>query len=302
MTRDLRNIAASVYTRLRTRARERGEGVPLVHQRYAAERLLYRVAQSPYHDQFVLRGGMLYEIWGGSVYRPTSDLDLLGYGSPEPERIRACFRELAAIEVPDDGLRFASDSIRVRKMREEAEYSGVEVRLELHLHTARIPLKVDVGFGDAVVPGVEEVEYPPLLDGPAPYIRIYPRESVIAEKLHAAALFAESNTRMKDFYDLFVLSQGFSFEGATLARAIAATFERRRTPLPPALPIPATFFGNAPRAERWRGYLKKNELSAAPGDFIAIGGALREFLGPPYDALVTESDYRASWEPGGPWR
>ncbi|MCP4039142.1 MAG: nucleotidyl transferase AbiEii/AbiGii toxin family protein, partial [bacterium] len=178
MKRELRNVSASVYQRLRNRARERGEAVPLVHQRYAAERILYRIAQSPHRDRFVLRGGMLYELWGGEAYRSTNDLDLLGYGSAEPGQVEACFRDLVAVEVPDDGLRFQPDGIRVRGVREEAEYSGVEVKLELRLKTARIPLKVDVGFGDVIVPGPEEVDYPALLDGPAASIRAYSRESV----------------------------------------------------------------------------------------------------------------------------
>jgi len=229
MTRELRNVPASVYDRLRLRARKRSERVPFVHQRYAAERLLYRLTQSPYRDRFVLRGAMLYAVWGDEAYRSTSDLDLLGYGSPEPEQIKTCFQDLYAVDVPDDGLRFQPDSLRVRKVREEAEYSGVEVRLELRLRTARIRLKVDVGFGDVVVPGPEEVSFPVLLDGPAPRIRAYSRESAVAEKLHAAALFGDRNTRLKDFYDLMVLSRVFPFEGNTLAKAIAATFEQRRT-------------------------------------------------------------------------
>ncbi len=302
MKRELRNVPASVYERLRNRARERGEEVPLVHQRYAAERLLYRLAQSPYRDRFVLRGAMLYAVWGGEAYRSTKDLDLLGYGSPEPEEVEACFRDLLAVDVPDDGLRFEPDGLRVRKMREDAEYSGVEVRLELRLKTARIPLKVDVGFGDAVVPGPKEVDYPVLLDGPEPRVRVYTRESVIAEKLHAAALFGDDNTRLKDFYDLFVLSRVFAFEGKTLARAIAATFERRRTALEGLLPLPTAFFNHEARATRWRAYLKRNELIGAPRDFAAVGEGLRGFLGPPYDALVAEAEFGASWQPKGPWR
>ena len=156
MKRELQNVPASVYDRLRTYARERAEEVQLVHQRYAAERLLYRLAQSPYRGQFVLRGAMLYVLWGGEAYRATGDLDLLGYGSPEPEEIQTCFRDLLTVGVPDDGLRFDPDAIRIRKVREDREYSGVEVKLGLRLKTARILLKVDVGFGDVVVPGPEE--------------------------------------------------------------------------------------------------------------------------------------------------
>jgi predicted nucleotidyltransferase component of viral defense system len=302
VTRELSNIAASVYTRLRTRASERREEVRFVHQRYAAERLLYRLMQSPYRNQFILRGGMLYEIWGGAAYRPTNDLDLLGYGSSEPDQVQKCFRELSAIAVPDDGLRFQPDSVRVRRVREDTEYGGVEVRLEPRLHTARIYLKVDVGFGDVVVPGTEEVDYPTLLDGPAPRIRIYPPESVVAEKFHVAVLFGDANTRLKDFYDLFVLSRVFSFKGVTLTRSIAATFARRRTALVPGFPLRNAFFVDGERAKRWRSYLTRNELSGAPSDFGTVGEELFRFLGPPYEAMVAGVELRLSWRPGGPWQ
>ncbi len=301
MKRELRNVAASVYQRLRNRARERGEEVPLVHQRYAAERLLYRLAQSPHRDRFVLRGGMLYELWGGDAYRSTNDLDLLGYGSAEPGQVEACFRELISVEVSEDGLYFEPGGIRVRRVRQEAEYSGVEVKLEVRLKTARIPLKVDVGFGDVIVPGPEDVEYPTLLDGPTARIRAYSRESVVAEKLHAAALFGDDNTRLKDFYDLFVLSRVFAFEGITLAGAIAATFERRRTPIEAPLPLPIGFFAEDTRSERWRTYLRRNELVGAPRDFVVVGEAVREFLRPAYDAAATANEFPTSWPPGGPW-
>lgn len=245
---------------------------------------------------------MLYELWGDAVYRPTEDLDLLGYGSSKPDEVRACFDELATLDVPDDGLRFQPDKIQIQKVREDAKYSGVTARLEFQLHKARVRLKVDFGFGDVIVPGPEEVDYPPLLDGPAPHIRVYPRESVIAEKLHAATFFGNRNTRMKDFYDFYGLSRNFLFDGATLAQAVAATFERRDTPLPSEMPLPAEFFEDVVRAGRWRFYLRKNELAGAPADFVAAGKAVREFLGPLYDSLVTMGEFQGTWRPGGPWQ
>lgn len=302
MSRELRNVPESVYARLRHRADERGEQVPLVHQRYAAERLLYRMTQSSFRDRFVLRGGMLYEIWGGAVYRSTEDLDFLGYGSSEPDQIEAFFHEISTVDVPDDGLRFRPDKMRIRKVREDAKYGGVEAKLVLRLHKARIRLKVDFGFGDVIVPGPKEVDYPSLLEGPVPRIRIYSRESVIAEKLHAAARLRFRNTRLKDFYDLFVLSRVFLFQGAALAQAIAGTFQRRDTPLPPEIPLPVEFFEDGTRAEKWRFYLGKNELAGVPPDFVAVGNVIREFLGPLYDALVTTGEFQGSWQPGGPWQ
>jgi hypothetical protein len=204
--------------------------------------------------------------------------------------------------VADDGLLFLTESVRAEEIRAAGEQGGVRVRLEARLAAARINLQVDIGFGDLTVPDPEEVEFPVLLDGPAPRIRVYSRESVIAEKLHATVLFGDANTRMKDFYDLFTLSRLFPFDGSTLIRAIATTFERRGMPLPLSLPIRATFFEADSRATQWRAYLERTRLDTAPGNFATLGEALRDFLGQPYDALMARCEFPESWTPGGPWR
>jgi len=301
LTRKPTHIGASVSHRLLQRARARGEDYQLTLQRYAVERLLFRLSKSPDHGRFILKGAMLYVVWGKEVYRPTRDLDLLGYGPDAVEPMAATFRSLCNIPVPDDGLIFDPDSIRAERIRESAEYGGVRVRLEARLATVRIHLQVDVGFGDEIVPGPAVATFPVLLDGPSPRIRVYSRESVVAEKLHAATLLGEANGRMKDFYDLFTIPILFPFEGSTLTQAINATFNRRRTPLPEALPLPAAFFADEIRASRWRAYLSKNGLHTAPQDFTAIGEAVQKFLAPPYDALVVGREFPGTWPPGGPW-
>jgi hypothetical protein len=296
------DLAASIRKQLSRGARDRGEDFQLTLQRYAVERLLFRLDRSSYRDRFVLKGAMLYVVWGGETYRPTRDLDLLGYGSPSAEAVVACFKTLCSLEAGDDGLQFLPDSVRVEEIREEAEYGGIRARVKALLGKARIDLQVDIGFGDVVVPDPVEVDFPTLLGGPAPRIRAYSPESVIAEKLHAAAVLGDSNSRMKDFYDLFNLSRLFSFEGPTLIRSIEATFERRDTALPASFPIPSTFFDQDTHARQWRGYLTKSGLDAAPQDFTSIGEALRGFLVEPYDALVAGKEFPGSWVPGGPWR
>jgi hypothetical protein len=301
LTRRPTHLGASVSHRLLQRARARGEDYQFTLQRYAVERLLYRLSKSPDHDRFILKGAMLYVVWGEEVYRPTRDLDLLGYGPDAAEPMASAFRSLCSIKVPDDGLLFDPGSVRIEEIRESAEYGGVRVRLEARLSTVRIHLQVDVGFGDEIVPGPEERTFPVLLDGPSPRIRVYSRESVVAEKLHAAVLLGEANTRMKDFYDLFTIPSLFPFEGSTLFRAIQATFTRRRTPIPEILPLSAAFFADEVRAGRWRAYLSKSRLHNAPQDFAAAEEAIHEFLFPPYDALVAKAGFPASWLPGGPW-
>ncbi len=301
MTRRPTDIGASVSHRLLQRARARGEDYQLTLQRYAVERLLFRLSKSSDRGRFILKGAMLYIVWGEEIYRPTRDLDLLGYGPDAAEPMAAAFRSLCAIPGPDDGLVFDPDSVRAEEIRESAEYGGVRVGLEAHLSKMRIHLRVDIGFGDVIVPGPKNATFPVLLDGPPPQIRIYSRESVVAEKLHAAAVLGEANTRLKDFYDFFTFSTLFPFEGSMLTQAIKATFVRRQTPLPEILPLSAVFFSDEIRASRWRAYLSKNGLNTAPQDFIAIGEAVQEFLAPPYGALVAGKEFLATWRPRGPW-
>jgi predicted nucleotidyltransferase component of viral defense system len=302
LTRKPTHIAASVSHRLLQRSQRLGEDYQLTLQRYAIERLLFRLSRSPAHDRFVLKGAMLYLVWGGEIYRPTRDLDLLGYGSDTVEAVAALFRSLCSVEVEDDGLAFLPGTVRGEEIRDTAEYGGLRVRLEARLDQARIRVQVDIGFGDVIVPGPEEATFPVLLEGPAPRIRAYSRESVVAEKLHAAAVLGDANSRLKDFYDLFAISALFSFEGPTLTQALSATFTRRRTPPPAVLPLPEAFFADAVRAGRWRTYLAKNGLRNAPRDFAATGEAVREFIARPYEALLKGRELAASWSPGGPWR
>jgi len=227
--RGLTNVAASVRDRLLVRSRETGEDFQFLLQRYAAERFLYRLGLSQQRSQYVLKGAMLFALWGGPVYRPTHDLDFTGYGSSKAEDVLAAFREICAIEVADGGLIFETGATKAQPIRDETEYHGLRVTFQARLATARIPMQIDVGFGNAIEPPAGDVRYPTLLDAPAPDIRAYPQEAVVAEKLHAIVTLGERTSRMKDFYDLHALAMQFSFEGEKLARAISATFARRRT-------------------------------------------------------------------------
>jgi predicted nucleotidyltransferase component of viral defense system len=298
-----RNVAASVHARLLNRARQYGEDFQLVLHRYAAERFLYRLGRCGQRERYVLKGAMLFALWGGSLYRPTRDLDFTGYGSSEPADVLGSFQEICRCPVEDDGILFDTSSLSAEPIREGAEYDGLRVRMQASLGNARIPMQVDVGFGNAVVPPASDVEYPTLLDAPAPSIRAYPREAVIAEKLHALVAIGERNTRVKDVYDLYVLAGQFSFDGAQLAHAIAATFERRRTPITAAFPaaLAPRYFADGVRAEQWRAYLTRNGLPGAPADLAAVGEQVQAFLLTVWSALAEGDAFAALWPPGGPW-
>lgn len=234
------NLPASVGDRLRILARKQGEQMQNVLNRYGLERWLYRLCQTPHRDRFVLKGAMLFTLWSEEPHRRTRDLDLLGFGVrgiPEWEQI---FREICQIEVEPDGLKMLAETVRGEIIRVEEEYAGVRIRLLAMLGKARILMQIDVGFGDAVTPSPQEIAFPTMLDFPAPSLLAYRPETVIAEKFHAMVDHGLKNTRMKDYYDIWKLSQQFEFDGGVMVEAIGATFGRRQTVLPAGAPVALT--------------------------------------------------------------
>ena len=294
--------AESIRRRLRNELRARGEDVTLGLQRYAVERFLYRLGRSRYRERFILKGATLFAIWG-TVYRPTRDIDFTGYGSPEQADVIRDFSEICSTRDDADQLVFDTDSITAEPIRDGSEYDGLRVRIRARLGESDIALQVDVGFGNAIVPGPEETEYRTILGDPPPRILAYPRESVVAEKLNAMVLLGERNSRYKDFYDLYVLAMRFSFTGERLARAVAATFARRRTPIDAAIPADLTprFYADDARAAKWRAYLTRNVLPGAPTDFVSVGDMLQSFLRPVWDALAHGEAFALQWSRSGPW-
>lgn len=299
-----KNIAASVRARLLAGAQERKEGFTLTLQRYAAERFLYRLGASQYRERFVLKGAMLFALWGASFYRATRDVDLAGYTENDAGKLISIAQDICAVACPEDGLSFLPASVRAESIRDESEYHGFRVRLEATLEAARITVQVDIGLGDAIHPAPKDVSYPVLLDAPPPNIRAYPREAVVAEKFHAMVFHGDRNTRFKDFYDLYVLANRFPFDGTQLAASVAATFERRRTPITSvqSAALSTEFFSNDARAAQWRIYLDRNGLPSAPTDFTAVGATLTGFLGPVWNALASDENFTSNWDSGGPWR
>jgi predicted nucleotidyltransferase component of viral defense system len=224
-----RGRAESIRQRLRNLMRERGEDAQFGLQRYAIERFLYRLGVSAHRDRFILKGAALFALWGGAAYRATRDVDFTGYGSSDEAEVLAAFREICEIPSPSDELILDGTTLTAEPIRDESEYPGFRVKLEARLGDSRIPVQIDLGFGNAIQPPPQIVTYPTLLDDPAPRIQAYPLEAVVAEKFHAMVLLGDRNSRFKDFYDLHVLARQFPFEGEPLAKSIAATFAQRRT-------------------------------------------------------------------------
>lgn len=279
MPKQPRDVGASVRARLLTLARKKGQTFDLLLTRYGLERLLYRLSISPHRDRFVLKGAMLITTWFDDPHRATRDIDLLGYGDPAPEQMLAVFREICANDV-GDGLTFHNAALRADPLRDELEYGGLRLRTIATLAGARINIVVDIGFGDAVEPGLEEIDLPVLLNFPMPHLRAYSRETVIAEKFQAMVALGLANSRMKDFYDVWILAKSYEFDGNRLARAFAATFARRKTVIPEATPDALTpaFTTNEAKQQQWKAFIRDLAIDTPPFEIIITD--LAEFLMP----------------------
>lgn len=288
--------------RLLRLARAQGDDFQLLLTRYANERLLFRLASSPHAERFVLKGAALFTLWTGKPHRATRDLDLLGFGDPGVTHVREVFSEVIALGVPDDGVRFDLGSLAAGLIREEQRYGGVRIELVARVANARVRLQVDIGFGDAITPEPSIVEFPPLLDFPAPRLRAYPRETVVAEKIEAMVQLGLANSRMKDFYDVAVLARDFDFDGALLTRAIRATFERRKTPLPTMTPVALTeaFAEDPAKKTQWSGFVRKAGVRDA-GNLAETIAAVRAFVEAPLAAAANGTPAPGTWRAGVAW-
>jgi predicted nucleotidyltransferase component of viral defense system len=302
--RPIQNIAHSVHERLLGLAKARNEEFQNFLTRYALERWLYRLSVTPHRDRFVLKGAMLFAVWSDDPHRPTQDLDLLGFGNSSISELETVFREICEVAAGEDGLQFQSDIVKGRAIREENICDGVRLNLKAMLGKAVIPLQIDVGFGDAPRPAPELIEYPSTLDLPAARLRAYRRETVIAEKFNAMVELGLRNTRLKDFYDLWVLADACDFEGEVLAESISVTFARRRTPLPAAAPVALTseFAGEQVKQNQWRAFVRRGKLRAGDAPLEEIVAMLHGFLMPVVEALNTGSPFNRRWRAGGLWR
>lgn len=274
-----RDVGASVRERLLTLARQKGQSFDLLLTRYANERLLHRLSLSPHRHRFVLKGAMLMTTWFDDPHRPTRDVDFLGYGDSAPDAMLVTFREICAIEV-NDGMVFDIDALRVELIREELEYGGLRLRTTGRLAGARITVIIDIGFGDAIEPGLDEVNLPVLLDLPQPRLRVYARETVIAEKFQAMVMLGLANSRMKDFYDVWILSRSYAFDDDRLPRAIAATFERRGTAIPSEAPLALTqaFAFDSGKQRQWAAFVRDLAIDIPALETVVTD--LAEFLMP----------------------
>lgn len=299
--KQIKNLSASIRQRLVNLAKESHRPFQEVLQHYAMERFLYRLSISKHAEKFILKGALMFTAWGGPASRPTRDIDLLGRMSNAIDDVTAVIKDVCGQSVEPDGLDFDGESIRGETIREDADYAGVRVIFSARLETAKVPMQIDMGFGDIVTPAASLTTYPTLLDSPVPLLLGYPRETVVAEKLEAMVKLGMLNSRLKDFYDLWQLSKQFNFDGMLMVQAIQKTFAHRNTTIPATITGLSLEFSND-KQRSWQGFLKKSLLTNAPALLQSVVDDLQQFLMPLLHAAAGQSEFRKQWNASGTWQ
>ncbi|MBN2723151.1 MAG: nucleotidyl transferase AbiEii/AbiGii toxin family protein [Deltaproteobacteria bacterium] len=299
----LKEISTSVRAKLLNISRSTGRDFQELAARYTVERFLARMTISNHRDRFVLKGAMLYIPWKLDDKRTTKDLDLLGLGSSDMENIKKVFKEICETHIEDDGLIFNIESIEVLQIREKSIYEGVRILMDVYLEKMSIRLQVDVGFGDPIIPAPQPTEFPALFAEHGPVIRAYSPETVIAEKFNAMIVLGMANSRMKDYYDIWMLSKSFNIEANVLRLAIKQTFNKRQTAFPDAEPIALSdeFFQNESKQNQWKGFIRRQKRINSAPDLREIVKSLRIFLLPIVIQLDSESVTINTWTPENGW-
>ena len=298
-----KNTAASVRARLKNKSLEKNTEFQTLLIRFGNERLLYRLSQSAYKTSFLLKGAALLAVWTGEPHRPTKDMDLLGRGANDIPTLENIFREICEIDGGGDGLEFAKDSIKGAEIRADKTYQGIRLTMRALLDGARIPLQIDIGFGDAVTPKAVTETLRTILDLPKPRLKIYPKETVVAEKFEAMVKLGITNSRMKDFWDVRFLIKEFDFDGALLQKAVRATFAARQTSVPQTFPTALTdaFAENASTAADWTAFIKRSRITSDT-DFLAVLESLREFFAPLIQAEARNASFAMTWTAQEGWK
>ena len=291
--KNVKNISASIKQKLLNKSKEMARSFSEVLQYYGLERFLYRISASKYQNNFTLKGALLFTAWRQSAIRSTVDIDLLGKVSNNPDDIVKIFQNICNQKTEDDGLRFDDSSIVAEQITLDADYQGVRVLLYGYLDTARIRIQVDIGFSDVITPDSEVLEYPTILDMPVPKLNCYNKETAIAEKLQAMVKLDLLNSRMKDIYDIWILSQQFELNNLSLANAIQNTFEQRKTKITTNITtFTEEFYLNAEKIAQWKGFLKRSKVTGTPIELEKAVLDIKSFLLPILTRITQKDDIR----------
>jgi hypothetical protein len=297
----IKNISASVHERLLKKARLGQRPFEELLQYFAMERFLYRWSQSSHVKEFVLKGAVMLRVWEVSEFRPTRDIDMLANNAHKnPESIMAVVEDVISVEEERDGLLFLAETITGERIIEDADYEGVRVKFIAKLGNAKINLQIDIAFGDIVYPQPIRTRLPSMLGFPNAHLLCYSRESAIAEKFQAMTYLGDSNSRMKDFYDIYALSRQFDFEGKELAEAIRLTFRNRKTEVPKDTTLFTKEFIELKEVQ-WAAFRRKIVHYHLPESFAQIISEIEKFVLPVTQAIITGSGIPKKWPPAGPW-
>lgn len=301
--RSLTNLPASIHQRLLNQAKQQGRPLQELLQYFAIERFLFRLGQSPHAATFYLKGALMLRLWDSPLSRPTMDVDLMSRQMLPQDSLENIVREICDQDVPDDGCQFDSSTVKAQPIRIDNNYGGIRVEFMTHIGNMRLTMQVDIGFGDVIVPGPIPIDFPALLDFPSPHLLAYSPESAIAEKFQAMVILDSANSRMKDFYDIWLLACSHSFNGTVLSQAIQATFVRRQTPLPSAPPTALTprFVTDQTKQTQWNAFVRKGRITMDEVTFGQVVDLLSKFLMPPTLAVANGERFDSQWPAGGPW-
>ena len=304
MKKSTKNIPASVRARLQNIAAETSRPFSEVLQYYAMERFLYRFSQSKYARQFILKGALMFTVWQVPERRTTLDIDFSARFSNKVAAIEDVIKDVCKIPVAPDGLVFNAAKVKAKNIKENTDYEGVRVKFHGLLGRSRVAMQIDVAFGDSLYPAPAIINYPVILDLPKPRLKGYPLESVVSEKFEAAVKIGSLNSRMKDYFDLLLLSRRFDFDGGKLAEALKKTFKRRQTPLPEQAPLFAEeiYDNESDRQTLWKAFLKKEEIKHVPDKLSVVVHEIERFLIGPLAAIGKGKGFHKKWQAAGHWK
>lgn len=304
MTKEIKNIEASVRAKLHNKRKEAGIPFAEILRNYAMERFLYRFSQSEFSDKFILKGALLFTVWEVTDRRTTLDIDLLAHYSNKITEIEKVVKNICKVNVQPDGIHFDANSVSGTKIKEDADYEGVRVKFIGFLGKSKIPMQIDIGFGDIIHPAPKKIKYPVILDFPAPKLKGYSIESVVSEKFEAMVKLGLLNSRMKDFFDLWLMIRRFNFKGTNLTEALKKTFNHRKTALPEKKPLFAEeiYDENSDRQVLWKAFLTKGQIKHAPEKLGTTAKAIEKFLIKPLTAMAKGEKFNSQWNASGPWK
>ena len=295
MSTERKNLPASIHQRLLNKAHQSGRAFNELLQYYAIERLLYRLSISEYSELFTLKGALMFNAWGLTNLRPTRDIDLLGHTQNTVDAVLKIFQDLSKLEAEPDGFEFDPVHIQSERIKEDADYEGIRIIMPARLGKTRLNIQIDIGFADVITPAPERLDYPTILDFPAPHLYGYPPETVIAEKFQAMTVLGMANSRMKDFYDIWMLITNFEFHGMVIQTAIERTFQNRSTELPTEMHIVFSDEFAETKRDQWNAFSRKlrEENTVTIHQIVVL---MRDFFFPVLHASQRGTAFKKKWK------